>query len=310
MSRFSHENEWDFYPTRAFQSRFGKAGTLASLEGGKGDTPAPPPPDPAIGRAAEAQSSIAAQQQAVYNNVILPRMLKQTDMALDIAKDQNVRDTAMQEYQLGRTKTFDNRWDKTQVPLEDEIVRTARDYNEPAERERLAGDAGADVNTAFAASDAMMERDLASRGVNPNSGNYVAMRNQNAVQRAGAASAAMNKTRQAAKDIGWTRLGESAALGRGLPGFGATSAQLSLGAGQAAFSAGTAGVGLVGTASATNNAGYGAGGGLYAGSGQTANAGYSAQMSGYGIQTGAQTAANGQFGQVLGTAVGVGAAVF
>jgi hypothetical protein len=73
-----------------------------------------------------------------------------------------------------------------------------------------------------------------------------------ATQQALAKAGAMNKTREAARQLGWQRLGEAAALGRGLPGFGQGSSQLAMGAGQAAVGAGQAGMGMIGTGAQIN----------------------------------------------------------
>lgn len=276
--------------------------------GGGGGGQAAPTPDPRIGIAAERQIQLAEKQYDDFSTNYAPFLKDQMGQGIRIADEQNKRQGELQQYQLARSKIYDDRWDKTQVPLEDQIVKTARDYNEPAEQERMAAQAGADVNSAYEMSDRMMSRDLASRGVNPNSGNYIDLKTANAVQRAGVASAAVNKTRQAAKDIGWARLGEAAALGRGLPGFGSTSASLSMGAGQAAFGAGTAGVGLVGGASGANNAGYTAGGGLYSSAASGLNSQFGNQVSAFSAQTQADSAraANDPFNAILGGAAGYG----
>lgn len=290
MSRF-HKTEWDFLPTSAFR-RDGGAGCFGGSIRlyGKDEAPAP---DPNVGIAAAESIALAREQYQDFKTDYAPYLKEQMDQGLRISNEQNERQGQLQEYQLGRAKVYDDRWDTTQVPLEDDLIAKARAYNEDAEQERLAAQAGADVNSAYADSDAMLSRDLASRGVNVNGGNYVATKRQNAVQRAGAASAAVNRVRQAAKDIGWTRFGEAAALGRGLPSFGTGSASLSLGAGQAAFGAGTAGTGFVSQASGANNAGYSAGGGLYSG----AMGGLNQQ---YGTQSSAAIATNAQKGEVAG----------
>lgn len=294
MSKF-HKHEWDFQPTNAFRPS-GKSMRLY----GKDEAPAP---DPNVGIAAAGSMELARAQYEDFKTDYAPYIKEQMGQGLRIASEQNDRQGALQEYQMDRARVYNTRWDNTQVPLEDELIGKARAYNEDAEQERMAAQAGADVNSAYARSDEMLSRDLASRGVNVNGGNYVATKRQNAVQRAGASSAAVNKVRQAAKDIGWTRLGEAAALGRGLPTFGTGSASLSMNAGQAAFGAGTAGTGFVSQASGTSNAGYGAGGGLYSGAMGGLNQSYSTQV-------GAAAAAGERTSEAYGMVAGAGTALF
>lgn len=248
---------YEGFDTRAFMPR-GRIGSMTLHKGGGA-----PPPDPRIGAAADSQAQLAREQYADYKANYSPVVKQQMEQGIRISDEQNQRAAEMQRYQMGRAKVYDDRWDNVQVPLEDQIIAKARAYNEPAEQERMAMEAGADVNSAYARSGDMMNRDLGRRGISMNSGMSMALANENAVSRSAMEAGAINKTRQAARDIGWTRLGESAALGRGLPGFGAGSAGLSSAAGRDALSAGTAGVGLAAGASQANNAGYGAGGALY-----------------------------------------------
>ena len=173
----------------------------------------------------------------------------------------------------------------------------------------MARTAGEDVATAFNGAEGRIMRGLAARGVRAGSGASMAALGGLETQRALAEASAINKTRQAAKDIGWARLGEAAALGRGLPSFGSTSAGLSLGAGQQAFATGTSGVGLVGQASGVSNSSYSAGGGLYSGAAGSLNSQYAAQSSGGGGGDGGGWGAlvggvAGSFFGPMGTALG------
>lgn len=276
------------------------------LPGGKGDAP---DPDPNIGLSAQRQIELAEKQYEDYKNDYAPFLKEQMRQSLDISADQNRRATEMQTYQLGRAQLMDRRYDSVQVPLEDELIAKARAYNETDEQERMARTAGEDVATAFNGAEGRIMRGLAARGVRAGSGASMAALGGLETQRALAEASAINKTRQAAKDIGWTRMGEAAALGRGLPSFGSTSAGLSLSAGDQAFRTGTAGVGLVSGASGTSNAAYSSGGSLYGGAGSTLNSLHAAQSSaaasggdgGWGALAGGIA---GSFFGPMGTAVG------
>lgn len=266
-------NHFSMLPTGAFQPY---APGRMRLHGGDA-----PDPDPQIGAAQRELSDLAIRKQDWYENNLAPKVLAQMDQSLTIAQQQADASKQMQEYQLGLSKKYDDRYWGTQVPLENELIAQARQYNTAAEQERMAGEAGGDVEQAAAAGGKSLQRGLAMRGINTGSAAAISaladMRSNADLAKAGA----MNKTREAARQMGWTKLGEAAALGRGLPSFGSSSAQLSIGAGGNALQAGQAGLGAVGTAGNISNANTQTVGNLW---NQSANIGlqkYQAQMQGY-----------------------------
>lgn len=222
------------------------------------ESPDAPEPDPSIGVAQQKLADLAVRQQDYYEQNIAPRNLEQMDQALAIAKTQSEKQSELQDYQMGLSKKYDDRYWGTQVPLEDQIIDAAKAYNEPVEQERMAGQAGADVSQASAAGQASLQRGLRMRGIDSGSAASVSAMAEMQSNADLAKAGAVNKTREAARQLGWTRLGEAAALGRGLPSFGTTSASLASGAGQATLQAGTSGVGSVATASNTSAQGGGA----------------------------------------------------
>lgn len=300
MSKF-HQHEWDLLPARAFQPRLGRFGGM-TLHGGKGDAPEA---DPNIGIAAQRQMDLADEAYRDYKTEFQPLLINQTRQAIRIADDQNQRATQMQTYQLGRAKAMDDRYDNVQIPLEDQLISQAKAYNTDAEQERMARQAGEDVGASFAGAQDRIQRGLSARGVRMGSAAATAALGGLDTQRALAEASAVNKTRQAAKDIGWTRLGEAAALGRGLPSFGSTSAGLSLNAGQQALGAGTAGVGIVGSASGVNNAGYGASSNMFGSAASALNQKYAT-----GVQAYSAEQANNPMNAILGAATGGAMAYF
>ena len=200
--------------------------------------------------AARMQAEIATEQWNDFKTIFAPMIQQQ--MGEDMARSRTAAQlaTEQQNFNIDRARQFDDRYWGTQVPLEDRMIEEALAYNEPAERERMAGQARADVEQAFANSNDQMARGMARYGVNPNSGRYMATMRDVGLARAAAEANAMNKTRQAARDIGWARLGDVAAIGRGLPGFAGQSTQLAQGwGGQGLNTLGmgsiTAGVGSV-----------------------------------------------------------------
>ncbi len=72
--------------------------------------------------------------------------------------------------------------------------------------EGQANKAGADAAHSFAGSQAIMGRDAARMGVNPNSGKFASMNNSNALNRAKTISSARTKARTGAEKENYTRL--------------------------------------------------------------------------------------------------------
>lgn len=260
-----------------------------------------PDPDPNVGEAQKQLADLAVRQQNWYETNIAPKVLDQLDQSLVISKQQADKNAEMQDYQKGLTEKYDQRYWNTQVPLEDQLISEAKAYNTEGERERMAGEAAADNSQAFANSQAQLGRGLRSMGVNTGSAAAISAMTDMQTTRALSEVNARNKTREAARQLGWTKLGEAAALGRGLPSFGATSAGLSGAAGSAALGAGTAGLGATGTAAGIGNSAATTAGGLYSSSGQLGVANYNAQVNAANV-----SAQNDPFNTILGAAAGVG----
>lgn len=257
-----------------------------------------PSPDPNIGAAQDKLANLAERQQNWYETNLAPKVLSQLDQSLAISKRQADNTERISDFQLGQSEKYASRYWGTQAPLEDEIIAQARKFNTKAEQERMAGQAGADVEQAGAAGMQSLQRGLRGMGVNPGSAASISAMTDAATQTALARAGAVNKTREAARQLGWTRLGEAAALGRGLPSFGATSAQVATGAAGTASGIGNSGLGAV------NSAGNGyanfnnSTAGMY---GQIGNLG----LGSYNAQVNASSSSDNTFGQLLGVGLGV-----
>jgi hypothetical protein len=207
--------------------------------------------------AAQQQASLATQQYQDWKQTFGPTVLEQ--MHNDIDTSRRLADTAIasQNYNLGLQKKYDDRYWGVQVPLEDSIIQEANRFDTDGYREQLAGQAGADVRTAFGQSRDQMDRDLAARGIDPSSPAAMALRRQAGTDEAAAAAAAMNKTRVAAEQMGWSKKLDAASLAKGLPGFSSSSSQLALGWNGAGLNGAGQGLNAATTASGASNAAYG-----------------------------------------------------
>jgi hypothetical protein len=115
-------------------------------------------------------------------------------------------------------------------PLEQGLVRDAENFNTEAYRSQMAQRAAADVQQAFQGAQGQSNREMARRGINPNSGAAISNMNANALRLASASAGAQTSARSQAEQMGYARRLEVTGLGRGLAGAanaaygGATSA--------------------------------------------------------------------------------------
>lgn len=215
---------------------------------------------------------------------------------------QQIADTqvAAQTQQMEQAQDYYNYQVETFRPLEQGLVADAERFNTDAYRQQQAQQASAAAGRAFSQAEAMNARSMAARGVNPNSGAAMAMRNSTGLQQAAMRANAMTGARQQAEQIGYARRLDATGLGRGLAG-----------ASTAAYGGATA------AGSAGGNTAMAAGNQYMSGLGQgaaTMNAGFNTAIGGYGSIVDSQTSmyntnvnANAE---VMGALVGAGATAY
>jgi hypothetical protein len=106
----------------------------------------------------------------------------------------------------------------TYRPVEERMVSDAMNYNSEGERQRMAQQAGADVEQALAVQRGSGMRALERMGVNPNSGRMMQLMAGDGLQAAKLRAGAENNARVAAEEKGFNRLATAAATGVRLPG--------------------------------------------------------------------------------------------
>jgi hypothetical protein len=181
-------------------------------------------------------------------------------------------------------------------PLEEGLVRQAREYNTEGNRAQLAAQASADAANAFQSAQGVSGREMARRGINPSSGAGLMLRNQNALGLASMTAGAATNARRQAEQTGFARSMDVTGLGRGLSG-------ASLGAYGAANASGS--TGLASSMSAGDQYGRSFGQGANY-SLEGARLGVQGQGSILGAQTSAFNAGLSAEGQVMGTLFGAG----
>lgn len=122
-------------------------------------------------------------------------------------------------------------------PLENSIVKNANEFDTPARREAEAGKAVADVGLQIDGERQAMVRNQQRIGVNPSSGNSLAMNNQMSLASASAKGAAATGARDRIETQGFARKMDAASLGRGLASAQATAASTATSAGNSAVNA-------------------------------------------------------------------------
>ena len=202
---------------------------------------------------------------------------------------------------------FRSQWSQYQTtfqPIEQKMAQEAMDYGNAADQERVASQAGTDVSQQFQSQRAAAQRQIASMGVKPNSGTFMAQSRESDAAEAEARAAAMTGTRQAVKDKGVSLRAGAAAFGRNQTNTAGQQVGLSTGSGSAATQSAGAGVGSTLAAGNSINAGYGAQIGA-ANSAVQANLGLGGLMnSAYGNQAQMYGLQMAGLGQLMGTAAG------
>lgn len=311
MSRW-HKTEFDMLPEHAFKPRGGRFGGAMTLEGGKGDAPAP---DPRMGEAALKQIELNERIYDDYNTQDRPWMRDLANRAIGVSEgnlglSRRAADNAdaLANYQLNNMKEHDARYWSVAVPYEDQLLQDSKRFDTAEYKQGQVDKAIGDVQQSFDKVQEQGTRAMMGMGINPNSGKFASAARESDFAKAKAMSDAANKTRAAAEQVGLATKMQMYGGMKGLAGLGATNAGL-------ATSAMGAGLGAIGAA---QNAGAGmmSAGNSYLGANNAAagvmNSGVSAGISGYGNYVGLQqnaaqmNSANDPFNTILGAAAGVG----
>jgi len=258
--------------------------------GGKGGSSAPPP-DPAL--IAANIRSMGIQDTAITKmmanaDAMMPLQMEQMQFGLDSSRTAYDQSQADREWMLDRRGNLSG--------LQDTLLSDAKDFNTDARREQLAGQANADVTSAFNNVQGQQQRGLSRMGVNPSSGRSLAMNNQTGIAQASATASAMNKTREAARLEGYSLTDRATNALSGYPAM--SSAATGAGASYGGMGLSTANAGLAGM-----NSGYGAGSTAAGQMGSNAANMYGA-MGSYKNGQDQIAASNDPFNTILGAAAG------
>lgn len=153
-----------------------------------------PSPDPLIGEAARANAAVAKEALDFYKGVYA------TDIAPRAAKDAELREGLIADTRRGmqQQQTFADeqnaRYKSTYIPVEDQMVKDAMEYDSAQNIERRKGIAAANVNQAYSNAAGQSARTLSRYGLNPNSSAFARenakLMNQEALASSGAQTGA------------------------------------------------------------------------------------------------------------------------
>lgn len=247
-----------------------------------------PEPDPALIAAQIKQMGIQDEmlQGIIANsNEMLPLQKQQTAFGLRAAQ------TAYDQSQQDRSFMLDRRGQLS--GMQDQLVQDAKSFDSGAKANELAGKAQASVQQAFANTEAQQMRSLSRMGVNPNSGKFAAMSNQNSLAKASALAGAANNARTQAEDMGYKLTDRATNALAGYPSLGMTAT------GQGAQYGGL-GLNTVNTGLQGMNSGFGQGANVAGSNAQGYGNIWGQQNDAYQADLNASNAAAAGLGQALG----------
>jgi hypothetical protein len=270
-------------------------------KGGGGGGGSAPAPDPNIGIAQQEMAKISREYLDNWKNDVWPKIKEQAEKQDVRADEQFALDRELQNMQISSAKKTMEEFETKGKPMRESIYKAAEEYDTAANRERMASEAIGDVKSAFGIKAADEQRRLQSFGIDPTSGRSVSTGNVNSIMEAAVGSAAANRARTAAEQLGWAKKMDAIALSQGQFGNQATSTGLALSAGNQALSTGQ-----------TTMANYGALGNSMAQATGTANQGwnsvgtlgiqkYNADVNAYEANRKAEATSSAGFGSMVGS---------
>lgn len=200
--------------------------------GGKGGGSAPSP-DPQIGQAALKNAQVGedwlkfAREQFDVGNDRQQRMDDLTEAVID-------QQMATAEQQQEWATKDRARYEEKFLPLQDEFIQTAKNYDSPERQAQVASEAKADVLKAADTQSQISQRQMASMGLNPASGRFQGVSRAEGLNTALASAGAQNSARQGVRDKALALKADAINIGAGLPSQSAAAASLGLNAGNSA----------------------------------------------------------------------------
>lgn len=265
-------------------------------------SPKAPKADPAIGQAALSNAELAKEQTAVARDQLAwekQRADRQDPLVEKIVNQQ----ISMGDANEARSADQWNTYQSLFKPVEQRMVSDAMNFDSPERQSRMAAEAGADVTRGYNAAQDQNMRALGAMGINPNSGRFAGLANENSLAQAKDTAGAMNQARRNTEMQGIALRTGAAQFGRNMPNTGIAADSVALNAGNSA-------VGGLATNSQIRNANNAAAAQWFGGATQANNSAgsllnnlYGNQLNAYQTQAGILGGAMQGIGQLGGTAM-------
>jgi hypothetical protein len=203
------------------------------MGGGKGGGSAPAP-DRNIGLAALQNAALGKEWLSFAREQFKEANIRQADID-ELTKRIGESQLTTQDQANQWSRDDRARWESEFKPIEDEIITEAKRAGGEEAQAAAAAAAKADVLGSAQAQKRAGEINMASMGVNPNSGRWNAAADATNTQVALASAGAQNTARNMERDRGIALKADAANMGRGLPSQAASGAALGLQAGNYAL---------------------------------------------------------------------------
>lgn len=269
-----------------------------------------PEPDPNIGKAQKELSELSRRQMDFWEKDIWPGLKEQSASQLGLSQEQASLSMDIQRRQMEIAEEQYQRYKTVFQPLQDDIVKQAKEYDTEANRERIASEALGDVNTQFENQRQNERIRAAQYGIDPTSGRYRGMNEATDVMQAATSASAATRARTAAEQLGWAKKMDAIGLGSGIFSNQATSTGLALNAGSAAIGAGQVPISNYGAMGSSLNSATGTAMGGWSSVGQLGVGKYNADVSAYNAQQQAAASGSAGLGSALGSIAGAAASLY
>jgi len=259
-----------------------------------------PPPPPDYSSIANSNKEIAQEQIALAREQGIDAKADRQRL-LDLTQESNTRQQAIADAQEKRSQEYYDDYKTNYAPLGQKLAKQADEFSTEAARNRIAGQAGADVAQAFTNVEGQQLRSAARYGIGrPNANSFAAVNNQMLANKAGAIAGAQTNAGFAARDQATNMLTNATNVGKGLPGFAQGASALASGANSAGAGAVISGQGAINQTAMVPVSTYGAAVGSNNAAANILNTGFSNQFNNWATQ-GQQTGAMLNFaGAMLG----------
>ena len=193
----------------------------------------PPKPDPLIGQAAISNAELGREMAGVARNQLAwekDRAEKQDPLLEKIVRQQLESGDANASRAESQWQIYRDLF----APLEARMVEDANQFDSPERKERMAGEAAADITRGYQGALESSQRAMGRMGINPNSGKFQALTQDINLGLARDTAGAMNKARRDTELQGMAMREGTAKFGRNMPNTGLAADAASLAAGNSA----------------------------------------------------------------------------